>query len=193
MNDKKPGQKIVPGFSGAVTGNAANTSVVREPKSWEILQALEEVIQKIGHTRLIMASSDSSNWWEAFSHGLAMPVREAAMARIRNVEDYILAETDYLDLDEEGFRRKFGNFGLSSQEGKIGENQLKSLTLRVAAFLQLRKSLAEQGFTLPPNPAIEDAILIVQSELAKDASTLASWKEVAGVQQKQLPETTNQP
>jgi hypothetical protein len=174
---------------------AQSSALMREPEGWQIREALYEVVEKIGRSP-VTRQPDSTNWWEAFSHGLAQPMQgmpetgrksdKGFLDRCTNSKAYLALESDFLRFDDHGFDRKFEG----DPKGKpivIGtDNRLKSLALRVVAFLKARADLQTQGFALPENPDLAMAIDAVRAELAKDVRAQAQFTRLLGDEKPQF-------
>ena len=169
--------------SGNEDRSAAEPIVLRKPEGYQIAEVLVGVIEKIGDSRVAR-----SNWWEAYSHGLSMPVHgepgsdRGLLRRCRDAERYIELETDFLHFDDHGFDREdYGD--PTGKPIEIGhEDRLKSLALRVVAFMQTRKELIEKGFVLPENPELAKAVDAINAELSKDARMAAQFAHLLGGQ-----------
>ena len=115
MSDNEP-KLLGPAFGEVAPSTSNATALTREAEGWQIRDTMEEVLRQIGQTPLIMRGA--GGWWEGFSHGLSMPIQDHLYPGLKDVATFIQRETDFLDLDEEGFKRTFGRgFGVSDRGG----------------------------------------------------------------------------
>lgn len=191
--------------SSELSGASQPTVALKEPEVWRLNEMLRDVVEKIGKNPVIMETPDyhdwyakveagldtgDTGWWEAFSHGLVMPLdgdfnlsqREQDKGfydKLRDlapkkgvIEAYLELETDFLRMDEKGFARQYApKYPEPLQIEALSAAQ--SLMLRVVAFSELRKQLAQEGFVFPENPAMQEAIDAVRAATARDARPAA--------------------
>ena len=171
----------------AVARTGANVPS-REVDRWDICNAAEEAVQLIGRSPLIMFSGGNDGWWEAFSHGLAMPIQELGNKFV-TAEEYVEIESDYLHWDVDGYDRKYGSGRRPFDRFTLSSSQLRGLAMRVITFMHVRDSLKLQGFELPENPEIQNAIEYVRSQFATNVKDLEKFAQLMRKQEppRQLP------
>ena len=128
-----------------------------------------------------------TGWWEAYAHGLVRALdgdfhlsrREQDKGfydKLRTVlrgappeqliAKYLELEEDFLRFDEKGVERQYDpHYPQPIDLGGLTRTQ--SLSLRVIAFSLLRAQLASQGFELPENPVMAEAVAAVQEGILR--------------------------
>ncbi len=202
-----PDESLVPAITppgSTLTTGAQSTVAAKQFNAYTINETLHGIVEKMQNLNDIAATSNhnyadwyaqaeagldthDTGWWEAYSHGLVMPLdgdfrlsgREQDKGfydKLRTIPwdaspdqlmaKYLELETDFLRFDDKGLKRQYDeNYPQPIEIGTLPRTQ--SLSLRVIAFTQLRAQLSAQGFEVHENPVMAEAIAAVKEGIAK--------------------------